>query len=548
MRRYQELKRFDLKTRNKLRAIFSDVDTNAIGRLAQLRGKLGSEQAEALDSILNSRALTKAVRKSNPFPKAPPFSDTFQLHREVGLTELLDSIEASVCTHKERLSRLASSLHAIDGLYAKGDVCACRDRIDQTLDQDGWSHALLRRIILIRENLVDDAIDDRIEELVVVAGIKEVVVSSLINVYARDQNILTIKRSILNIPDRGVINRYSRTLSKITVQPFATSKEELSSYLMEVERCSLLDAVILAKFNSHLYRLDDFPGIKGIANSLGAPTLFEPLLATYDNKDSESEHRFFKQSSAWLEYEAVRGYRILTDNYYDASREEADTFHPMLGQAFRGWVGEPTLRDMLGDAPFTMHGFTALTKLELSGTVTRSALFNYWLTESEGQIGFDKDELLTLMGLTRDLARTVPIKAVRTAAKLAKDELVKLILLLLLAKRSKNELDSFLLRKILESIAFKYYDGSLVALVEDYQKSHPYVAEYIYDISTEDFLSKLPRLAPHRADISEIRAFPCMNQWRNSSRMTTIFSELELFELITRLIELETRLTTTEFT
>jgi hypothetical protein len=88
---------------------------------------------------------------------------------------------------------------------------------------------------------------------------------------------------------------------------------------------------------------------------------------------------------------------------------------------------------------------------------TRSALFNYWLTDSEGQIGFEKEDLLKLMGVTRDLARTVPISAVRTAAKLAKDSLVRLILLLLLAKRSKNELDSFLLRKLLEETAFKYH-------------------------------------------------------------------------------------------
>ncbi|WP_213467108.1 hypothetical protein, partial [Klebsiella pneumoniae] len=77
------------------------------------------------------------------------------------------------------------------------------------------------------------------------------------------------------------------------------------------------------------------------------------------------------------------------------------------------------------------------------------------------------------------------------AAKLAKDVLVKLILLLLLAKRSKNELDSFLLRKLLEDVTLKNYDGSLVNLVENYEKSHPYISEYIYDIATEDFLAKL---------------------------------------------------------
>jgi len=115
------------------------------------------------------------------------------------------------------------------------------------------------------------------------------------------------------------------------------------------------------------------------------------------------------------------------------------------------------------------------------------------------------------MGRTRDLARTVPISAVRTAAILSQDELVKLILLLLLGKRSKNERDSYLLRKQLEGIATQYHNGSLVSLVKGYEASHPYVAEYIYEIATEDFLAKLTGIAPHRADIPEIRA--SLHEW-----------------------------------
>ena len=63
----------------------------------------------------------------------------------------------------------------------------------------------------------------------------------------------------------------------------------------------------------------------------------------------------------------------------------------------------------------------------------------------------------------------------------------------------------------MEDLAFKYHEGCLVKLVEAYQFTHPYVAEYIYDISTEDFLAKLNKLAPHRSDIPEIRA--SLHEW-----------------------------------
>lgn len=511
MRRFEELKRLDYKTRNKLRAILSDGEGNAIGNLTKLRGKLSTKQSETLDAVLNSSFLGKATRTSSPFPKKPPFRDTLQVHNEVSLDKLLSIIESNVVVHKARLNQISNSLYQIDAEYAAGNINSCRKLIVDAIGRNGWSHAILRRIILIRENLPEGKEDDEIEALVQQAGLKEIVVASLIHLYSLDQNILTIKRSILNIADRGAINRYSRTISRMAVQPFARSKDDLAAFLLEVEKCSLVDVIILAKFNSHLFAFEDYPAIEKIANNLGQTVLFEQMVATYDVADSESEYAFFKQSSAWLEYEPIRQYRILVDNYYDASRDEVDDLPDTLSRTLCAWVGDPKLRNLVGAAPFTKHSNHALAKLELSGRVTRSAIFNYWLHQTEGQIGFEKEDLLTLMGLTHDLARTVPIKAARTAAMLAKDGLVKLILLLLLSKRSKNELDSFLLRKLLGEIAVKDHEGSLVKMVISYEITHPYVAEYIYDIATEDFLAKLNKLAPHLADIPEIRA--SLHEW-----------------------------------
>jgi hypothetical protein len=511
MRRFEELKRLDTRTRNKLRAILSDGEVDAIGRLTKLRGKLTPSQSETLDAILNSPFLGKAVRTSTPFPKKPPFKDTLQIHNEVDLPQILALIEANIITHRERLHDVASSLHQIDTKYTERDTRNCIELIIDAIEKNGWSHAILRRIVLIRENLPEGEADEKIEKLMRSADLKAIAVASLVHSYSLDKSILTAKRSILNLADRGAINRYSRTISRLSVQPFSRTPSELAAFLAEVEKCSLIDAVILAKFNSHLFPIAEYPGLREISERLGERSLFERLVATYDPEDSESEYAFFKQSSAWLEYEPVRQYRILIDHYYDASNEEIEQLHVELASTLDAWVGDAALEDLVNGKPFTKHAYASLSKLELSGRATRSAIFNFWLHSSEGQIGFQKDDLLTLMGLTRDLARTIPIKAARTAAKLAKDELVKLILFLLLGKRSKNELDSFQLRKLLEEIAEKRHGGSLVSLVKSYEITHPYVSEYIYDIATEDFLAKLSKLAPHRADIPEIRA--SLHEW-----------------------------------
>ena len=511
MSRYQELKQFDKKTRNRLRAILSNGDSNAMNRLSSLRGTLGRTKAEALDTIIKGLKHEKLVQISTPFPKRPSFADTVRPLRDVDLDALLSIIEANVIDHEPRLQRLVQSLKSIDEAYAARNNIACLQLIEKTIALDGWSHALLRRIVLLRENLPEGAVDGTIEALIQQANLGLTAVASLVHSYSTEQSFLTIKRSILNITDRGAINRYSRAIARLPVQPFARSKEDLSAFLSDVERCSLIDAVILAKFNAHLFTMADYPTLAAIAASLGCRDLFEQLVKTYDFADKESEFAFFRQSSAWLEYEPVRQYRILLDNYYDASREEYDHVPDALAHTLGAWVGVATLQGLVGTRRFTQHPYDSLATLELAGFASRSAIFNYWLHTSEGQIGFEKEDLLTLMGLTRDLARTVPIKAARTAAKLAQDQLVQLIMLLLLAKRSKNELDSFLLRRLLEELTIRDHGGSLLNLVKHYETTHPYVAEYIYDISTEDFLAKLNAIAPHRGDIPEIRA--SLHEW-----------------------------------
>ncbi|MCF5859366.1 hypothetical protein [Aeromonas veronii] len=512
MRRDEQFKKFDIRTRNQIRSILSDDDSDRVlGRLRKLSAKFNNSQLAVLDEILNSSVLTKSVKQPAYFPKNPPFYDTFKLNHKTGLHDILSVIEVSTRKNFDKINRIVLSLRKIDEQYAAKKYNACLDLIILTLNKDGWSHALLRRIILIRENKIQNSVDERIEDLVLQAGIKGVVVSSLIHSYARDQNILMSKRSVLNISDRGTINRYTRVLSKLSVQPYASSTQDLGEYLGEVLKCSLIDAIILAKFNRHFFTMCDYPSIEKIANNIGQADLFESLLGTYDFTTSEGEYTFFKQSSVWLEYEPIRMYRVLIDYYYDSSREHTSVLPAELESILRRWVGNPALHDLVSGEKFTNHNYSALTKLEITGRVTRSALFNFWLTESQGEIGFEKEDLFNLMGLTIDLARTIPIRSVRTAAKLSQDKLVKLILLLLLAKRSKNEHDSFLLRKLLEDITRKYHDGSLVELVKSYEISHPYVAEFIYDIATEDFLAKLTKLAPHLGDIPEIRA--SLHEW-----------------------------------
>lgn len=523
MRRSDALKQLKPGSRNKLRAILSNKEDNAIYELNQLRKRLNKGELKALEVVLNSSAPIKASHRTELFPKAPPFADQLYQLRHITLEEVLNNIESLALDVKDRLIRVSASFHTIDEAYASGDIESCQQHICTSIELDGWSHAILRRITLLREKLPLEKINDKIESYFQLADPRLIVVSSLVHLYASDQNYLSIKKAILNLADRGITNCYSRAMSKLAVQPFAKTQDELSELLSEAAKCSLIDAVILAKFNSHLFKIDNFKVIAEIANKLGRDDLFEKLVATYPTDNPDSEYEFFKQSSTWLEYEPIRQYRVLLDHYYDAANADLDTLPNQFMDLLQYWLGEVTLDALVGNTAFTKHSYPSLAKLELSGRTTRSAIFNYWLHQTEGQSSFDRNNLFSLMGKTFELARTIPTKATRKAAQLATDNLVKLILLLLLARRSKNEHDSFQLRKLLENIAISEYGGSLVRLVEAYEHSHPYVSEYIYDIATEDFLAKLNKLAPHLENIPEIRA--TLHEWKARFSGDKYFSE-----------------------
>lgn len=512
MSRHDELKQLDIKSRNQLRNILASSGTDTIARLNRLRSGLGKRQVQALENILSSPKPIKAATRSAPFPQTPPFGDALRGLGTSDLDSLLASVNRVIKTYEKRISNQIFSLQAIDEALSQNGMCISSKILIEHIGEFGWSHAILRRIVLIRENLKSE--DDEIESLVWNAGLEtnSLVVTSLIHAYAAEQNYLTTKRSTLNVADRGSINRYSRTLSRITFQPFARDGEDLFALLKEVAKCSLIDTLILIKFNSHYIKLENFDFIHQSCAILGHDSIASKLIAHYPNTDSDSESLFFQQCGVWLEYPMIRSYRILVDNFYDASRDVIEPLFAELQDSLGQWVGTPDVRAIASANPLTCHGYDALSKLEISGSVTRSALFNYWLHITEGQIGFNKDELLRVMELTRDLSRTVPIEATRLAAKLALEPDVKLILLLLLAKRSKNEKDSFQLRRLVERLSLQNHNGSLVEFVNSFHAEHPNIAAYIYEVATEDFLAKCTSLAPHLMDIPELRAQ--LHEWK----------------------------------
>ena len=266
MNRFQKIKLLDEKTRNQLRYILSNPTGNVIFDLKKLRSKLNKRQVKIVDDILSSPIPVKATRHQNPFPSRPAFVDFLMPQQFNDIGDILNRIEANIKANAKKLEQIICIFRSIDLAYSEKDIKKCRELVLLCIEQCGWSHAILRKLILIRESgLLNE--DNEIESLIQKAGLSTnaIVVASLIHIFSKDQNYLTIKRSILNISDQGVVNRYSRLLTRLPVNPISTDTNDFVGLLTGAESCSLIDAIIVAKFNTHLFRIEEYPQILNIS-------------------------------------------------------------------------------------------------------------------------------------------------------------------------------------------------------------------------------------------------------------------------------------------
>ncbi|MBF4323180.1 hypothetical protein, partial [Vibrio anguillarum] len=139
-------------------------------------------------------------------------------------------------------------------------------------------------------------------------------------------------------------------------------------------------------------------------------------------------------------------------------------------------------------------------------SISNSALLNLIIHINEGKIFTTEEVLLRLMENTRDLARTINIDHIKNFILSAPSELSEIVLLLLIFKRSKNEADHYKLRRKLQNYVIDKNGSSLVNFVDSVSKKSQAVAEYTYEVCTEDFISKLSHIIISTEKITETRA------------------------------------------
>ena len=519
---HSALKTLNIRTRNQVRAILNNDGSKAVALMNLLRKKKGIRELTKIEKVIRAQAARQGNFIPELFPSEVQTSESYFRLAPLGVAKQLEMIELYVFEHLSRLQELIELSNEVSRCVLSKDFSAASIALGKGVSQYGNSHLLLRKAALINTlNSKNDNTED-IDKLFECAGAgnNNLIVSSLFNCYQDEHDILNIKRSILGLPSKGARNRFTRDIARIPFHPHAKDSEDLCAMLQSSLQSSLIDALVTIKVNHHMVDLSSCKSISILFEFWNETGCCVEDIAKQYLEESDAEYLFYKHSSAWIENEDVVKYRALQDHFYDVPEAPYIAITDDLIARLSLWVSDIRLGDLAKNANMTKHNFTNLKTIEQSGFMTRSSLFNFLAHRSEGFEHVSEDDLSSIMGSTSDLAKTINTDHIINLAANSSSQVAKIIWYLLVARKSKKTGDSHRLRSLLQKLVKAEYDGDLVKFVGALSKKSHEVAEYTYEVCTEDFIAKLPHLIKSAAQITETRAalHKWMGEFKNEQR------------------------------
>jgi hypothetical protein len=510
-----ELQRLKIRTRNRLRAVVSRPLKDAISQLNAIRKDATASEMVQVERTLWAHPKSGDLIVPRLFPTEPQTEENFLRLDSISLKEQIQVIELHARANKKTLHGCIGEMGNLSCFIVNKDFEKAALKIYELWKKFGYSHFLLRKSALLRALIPLDHSQTELEEFLKTCGLgkNNIVVRSLLQCFQQEQDFLSMKRSILSLPNRGLANRFTRDMCRVPFHPHCSDEKDLADQLQSALQSSLFDAIVIAKVNAKI-----------ITSAFEAPTLkslwelfdsvmpnMDQIACLYSDSDSDCEHHFYKQSSAWLEVDAISRYRRFLDHFYDAPDAGYFKITQKLINEVSEWVGLVDLDDLPRREKLTNHGYEKLGTLEINGSATRSALFNLCLYRTNGFTPIKESNLIDLMGMTRDLSKTMPVDDAANLAKLSESSFSKLILYLLIAKRSRNEKYDYLLRRVLQEIVSTKFDRDLVNLLDHVNSRSQDIARYAYEIFTEDFIAKLFDFVESTPQVTKTRA--AIHQW-----------------------------------
>lgn len=511
-----ELKCLKLELRNKIRSLVSMESKESIQALEKIRESASANEIIRIENALRAISFGNDCIIPELFPTLPQVKESFVRFKSIDINKHLDIIEINVKNNYKKLNGLIVKFSELNNYIISRNYIKADAKISEINNEFGCSHFLIRKCALLQ------SLDKDNESLVASSSIlrgqgittNNVIVNSVVQCYQERQDYLALKKSVLNINDKGKYNKYSRDITRFIFHPHAIDSLDFNSMLQSCLQSSLIDAVIFLKINREYLDENKCPLILSLflqieASSIPLDSVAE-FYTKYDDHEVDLEYLFYKHSSAWLEGDSFNKYRFFIDLFYEDPDSKLCKYDDNTIQKCNEWIDVNEVKQLLSEN-LTKHKYNNLKILEISGMVTRSAAFNFLVHIKEGYCYLDEELLYLIMGKTKDLDKTIHIEHLKNTAKFTGSEESKIIYYLLISKKSKNESDGFYLRRIVQNIVIEKFSSDIVCLCEHIHSKSKEVAEYTYEVFSEDFLARLSHVIKKTPQITETRA--ALHKW-----------------------------------
>jgi hypothetical protein len=523
-----QLRKIAPAKRNKLRGILSLDADKSVDLFENLR-----TESTAIE-IFNINQIIKLYKSKDDiipdlFPKEPQTTENYFPLKPLNINKLLSLIAIYVKNNFDKLINLVNLINKLNIYILKNQIDEANLVIEEIYHKFGYSHIILRKSAFIFNYTGSEK--NYVYNFLINCGLENnnLITNSIIHSYQDEQDFLSIKKSIMNLKNKGKTNIFTRNISRIPFNIFAKDISDLEKLLESNLQSSLIDALLVIKANYLIFKdLNIDPVINKLFDYWDNGHVdIEDISKFYlDNEEIENDDKeiyFYQHSSCWYENSEIIKYRLLLDHFHDDLDSEYLNLSPVILDIIENWVGKKNLIDIVGKKYLTNHNNKSLKELEMNGCVSRSAIFNYILYIKNGEDYLDLDSLYELMGQTISLYRTVHVESLKRFSDLQFSKQAKIICYLLLAKKSKNEIYDFKLRNNLQNIIKNEFNSNIIEYIKSVRKKSKDVSNYIYEICTEQFLSSMVKIIPSTENVTEVRS--SLHNWMGKETGDRAFIE-----------------------
>ncbi|MEK6202433.1 MAG: hypothetical protein N2B04_00105 [Psychrobacter sp.] len=458
------------------------------------------------------------------FPKEPRILQKEYFLDSIPIDKHLNILNLVVKNNIDKLTALIKTLLELNDFILSKEYLEAERLIEVVIDNYGYSHFIIRKIILVSElSKLEEVelifIDEFVQKFNSYG--ENQILSSLQQCYDVEMSFFSLKKSVMNISG---FECYLNTILKIPFlyKDYNYKKNDLDMSLRYNLQSSLIDGLLFLVRNSEIYAYQDYHYLKLVLKLFEESRVdIEDLAAFYlENFSIDTEDIFSKHSSAWYEIEGIGNYRVLQDLFVDDPNSDYLDLAINIENLYSNLhavINKYNLSNLLDPSMRTNSFKSNLELIMNDGAITRSAIFNYTVALNKGEISFDQHGLYWIMGNTRELARSIDYKLLRKIAKESDNLESKIIYYLLIHKKSENELDNHNLRKFLSKVILDDFDGDLISFIEYQYGKSEVVANFIYETCTVDFISKLTHIIKDTVSITDTRAKLHIWMWEKTS-------------------------------